>query len=322
MKIVVLGAGALGSIIGAHLVRAGHDVIFVAREGRARVLRRDGVVITGLVEFGEPVTVTTDPRDVRAAEVLLVTVKTYDTETALAGLGHLDVSTVLSLQNGVLKNEQLARVFGSERVIGAATTVAGELLADGAVRFTVNNRFAVGELPEGTSGRVTALANALADAGLRAEVSARITTVEWSKFALFVSGMSVAALTRLPTGRFLSDPDGARLVAQLVQEMGRIAAGLGIPLEDAGILPIKTICGESCAQAVERIRQHGVQMARQAPAHKVSTLQDLERGRPLEVEETLGHAVRQADALHVSVPTIEACYRLLASINRSLAGRS
>ena len=320
MKIVVLGAGALGSIVGAHLVRAGHDVVFVARELRASVLRRQGVVVTGLADLAVPVTVTSEPSEVKAADVLVVTVKTHDTESALARLRHLDVATVLSLQNGVLKDEQLAAAFGSERVVGAAATVAGEVLADGVVRFTLNNRLAVGELPDGLSGRVTDLADALAQAGLRAEASSRIRTVEWSKYALFVSGMAVAALTRMETGKLLSDPEGARLVAQLVREVGQIAARLGIPLEDAGLLPIKTLCEEPCADAVERIRQVGGQLARSAPAHKISTLQDLERGRRLEVEETLGHAVRQAGALHVPVPTIETCYGLLSAINRQRPG--
>jgi 2-dehydropantoate 2-reductase len=211
-------------------------------------------------------------------------------------------------------------VFGAERVVGAAATVSGEVQPDGAVRFTLNNRLSVGELPEGTSPRVTALADALAHAGLRAEASARIKTVEWSKYALFVSGMAVAALTRMETAKFLGDPDGARLVAQLVREVGRIAARLGIPLEDAGLLPIRTLCEESEQEAVARIRERGGQLARDAPAHKVSSLQDLERGRRIEVDETLGHAVRQAEALHVPVPTIETCYRLLAAINHQLPG--
>ena len=321
MKIVVLGAGALGSIIGAHVLRAGHDVIFIARERRASVLQQRGIVLTGLAEFAVPVMVTTDPREVRAADALLVAVKTYDTESALASVRHLDVPTVLSLQNGVLKNEQLARVFGHERVVGAAATVAGEILPDGAVRFTLNDRLALGELPEGTSGRVTELASILARAGLRAEVSAHIQTVEWSKYALFVSAMAVAALTRLETAKFMSDPDAARLVVQLVQEIGRIAAHLGIPLEDAGLLPIKTLCSESRGEAVERLRQFGAVMAGRAPTHKVSTLQDLERGRRLEVEETLGHAVRQAVALEIPVPTIDTCYRLLAGIDRAATAR-
>ncbi|HXJ81987.1 MAG TPA: 2-dehydropantoate 2-reductase [Candidatus Methylomirabilis sp.] len=316
MKIVVLGAGALGSIVGAHLLRAGHDVTLIARERRARTLVERGLVLTGLAEFALPATVTTDPRTVRNADALLVTVKTYDTEEALASVRHLDVPTVVSLQNGVLKNEQLARVFGGERVVGAAATVAGEIVTDGAVRFTLNDRLALGEVPTGTSPRVAALVSALAEAGLRADVSSNIQCVEWSKLALFVSGGAVAALTRLPTGQFLSDPDGARLVVQLVQDVGRMASNLAIPLEDAGLLPIETLCRDPLPTAVERVQQVGAAIAARAPMHKISILQDLERGRRLEIEETLGHVVRQAAALGVPVPTIDTCYRLLAVVDR------
>src|SRR5262249_3654080 len=258
VKIVVLGAGALGSIVGAHLVRAGHDVTLIARERRAETLSKQGLVLKGLVEFTVPATVTTTPLTVRSAEALLVTVKTYDTEEALAGVRHLDVPTVLSLQNGIVKNEQLARAFGKERVIGAAATVAGELTADGAVRFTLSDRLALGELPEGISPRVSALVRALAGAGFRADASPNIRTVEWSKLALFVAGGAVAALTRLPSGQFLSDPDGARLVVELAQDVGRLAGQLGIPLENPGLLPIKTICSDPLPSAVERVQQAGV----------------------------------------------------------------
>ena len=318
MRVVVLGAGALGSIIAAHLLRAGHDVTCIARERRAAMLRDRGLVLTGLAEFTVPVTVTTDPRDIATTDVLIVTVKTYDTEPALATVRHVDASMVLSLQNGVVKNEQLASVFGRERVVGAAATVAGEVLADGAVRFTLNDRLAVGELPQGISDRVTTLAKVLAGAGLRAETVADIQTVEWSKYVMFVSAMAAAALTRLPTAKFLSDPDGARVVTDLMHEMGRMAARLAIPLEDGGMLPIKTLSAAPAADAVKRLQDFGAVLGERAPAHKISTLQDLERGRRLELEETLGHAVRQAAALDLRVPTIETCYRLLAAVDRHL----
>src|SRR5215470_8772480 len=116
MTIVVLGAGALGSIVGGQLARAGHDVVFLARGHRADVLAKRGAVVTGVADFTVPATVVTDPRAVRGADVLLVTVKTYDTESGLASVRHLDVPTVLSIQNGVVKNEQLAHVFGAARV--------------------------------------------------------------------------------------------------------------------------------------------------------------------------------------------------------------
>jgi 2-dehydropantoate 2-reductase len=321
VRIVVLGAGALGSIIGAHLAHAGEDVVFVARGQRAAVLQHHGIVVTGLSDFAVPATVATHPHEVKEADVLLVTVKTYDTEAALASLRHLRAHSVLSVQNGVLKNEQLAGIFGWERVLGAAAVVAGEIQPDGAVRYTLNERLALGELPEGTSERARGLAATLARAGLRAEVSSHIRTVEWSKYALFVGGMALASLTRLPTAKFLNDPDGALLMARLVRELGHLATRLGIPLEDAPPLPIRTLCSGSLAEAVEQARRFGAVMAKRAPTHKVSTLQDLERGRRLEVEETLGYAVRKAAELDVPLPTVETCYRLLAGINRHVPGK-
>ena len=312
----MLGAGALGSIIGAHLVRAGEEVIFISRGQRAVWLQQHGIALTGLADISVPATVVTDPGAVQAADVLLVTVKTYDTEPALAELRHLRVGSALSLQNGVVKNEQLANAFGREQVLGAAAVVAGEVLADGEVRFTLNERLAVGELSGGTSKRADALAAALVRAGLTADASPHIRTVEWSKYALFVGGMAVASLTRLTTARFLGDPDGALLMARLMRELGSIATCLGIPLEDAGPIPIKTLCAGTLPQAIEHVQRLGTLLSERAPAHKISTLQDLERGRRLEVEETLGYAVRKGAELDVPVPTLETCYRLLAGVNR------
>jgi 2-dehydropantoate 2-reductase len=287
MKIIVLGAGALGSIIGAHLVRAGDDVVFIARGHRAAFLQQHGIVITGLVDFAVPVTVITQPYEIQEADVLLVTVKTYDTEPALASVRHLRVGSVLSVQNGVLKNEQLAHVFGWEQVLGAAATVSGEVLPDGTVRFTLNERLALGELPAGTSERAQALVATLVRAGLRAVVSPHIQSVEWSKYVAVAGLMAVAGLTRLATAQFLNDPEGALLMARLAQELGQIATCLGIPLEDTGPLPIKTLCDGSLTEAVAHVRQIGAIMAARAPTHKVSILQDLERGRRLELEEIL-----------------------------------
>jgi len=112
MKIVILGAGALGTVLGAHLARAGEDVTLIARGQRAAYLQEHGATITGLVDFTVPVRVVTDPSQIHNADVLMVTVKTYDMASALASIKHLDVGSVLSIQNGVLKNEQLAQTFG------------------------------------------------------------------------------------------------------------------------------------------------------------------------------------------------------------------
>src|SRR5215467_8553981 len=136
MHIVILGAGALGTVLGAHLARAGEDVTLLARGNRAAYLQEYGATITGLVDFTVPVRVVTDPSQVHNADVLIVTVKTYDMEAALASVKHLDVGSVLSLQNGVLKNDQLAETFGWGKVLGTIALVGAEVLPTGTVRFT------------------------------------------------------------------------------------------------------------------------------------------------------------------------------------------
>ena len=318
MEILILGAGSLGSIIGGHLARAGEEVTIIARGQRAAYLEQHGITLTGLADFTVPVAVTTKPQTVPEADVLVVAVKTYDTEPALESVRHLRVGSVLSIQNGVLKDEQLAHTFGRDKTLGAAAFLSGEVTPAGPVRFTVNEYLVLGELPAGISARVQTLVTTLVRAGIRAEAVPQIQAVEWSKYALFMSWMAPAVLTRLESYKFQTQPDTAAVMARLVRETGLLAAKLGVPLEDREPLPIKTLCSVLLSEAVTTIRQFGRVMEARAPAHKVSTLQDLEQGRRLEVEETLGYAVRKGAELGIPLPTMETCYRLIASINRSV----
>src|SRR5215831_13655141 len=199
MKIVILGVGALGTVLGAHLARAGEDVALLARGQRAAYLQKHGATITGLVDFTVPVRVVTDPSQVHDADVLIVTVKTYDMASALQNVKHLDVGSVLSIQNGVLKNEQLAQTFGWEKVLGALAFISAEVLPTGTVQFTLNQGFFLGELPVGLSDRVQTLATTLERAGIVAHVTPSIQSIEWSKYVLFVGAMPLAVLTRLET---------------------------------------------------------------------------------------------------------------------------
>jgi len=133
MHIVILGAGALGSIIGGHLAQVGEEVTLIARGQRAAYVQQHGITLTGLADFTVPVAVTTQPQAVREADILVLAVKTYDTESALASVSHLKVGSVLSIQNGVLKNEQLAHTFGWEKTLGAAVVLSGEVTPSGRV---------------------------------------------------------------------------------------------------------------------------------------------------------------------------------------------
>ena len=137
MHILASGAGALGYFVAAYLTRAGETVTVLVCGARASYLRASGLRLCGVAEFTVPCTVVTDPRTVQEVEALVVVVRVYDTASALAGLRHLRVQSVFSVEKGLLKHEQLASAFGAQKTIGAACLFASEVLASGAVRYTL-----------------------------------------------------------------------------------------------------------------------------------------------------------------------------------------
>jgi len=138
MRFAILGAGALGTILGAHLSRAGHEVAMIVRGERARTLQRQGLVLNGLSTIKARPTVMDEPHKLRDTGTLIIATKAIDTAQAIESLRHVQIDNALSVQNGVLKNELLARVFGYSRVLGAMADFSGELLANGEVKFTRN----------------------------------------------------------------------------------------------------------------------------------------------------------------------------------------
>ena len=300
------------------LSRAGEEVTLIARGNRAAYLQGHGATLTGLVDFTVPVPVVTDPQQVQEADVLMVTVKTYDMVAALASVKHLDVGSVLSIQNGVLKNEQLAQTFGWEKVLGATAMFTAEVLPTGTVRFTANQGFYLGELPAGTSARVQTLGETLERVGIVAQVTPAMQSIEWSKYVAWICCMAPAVLTRAETYKFLQEAQTASIVAALVREMTQLATTRGIALEDMAFFPIKTLNQLALDDMVTHVQHIGDQFASLAPTQKMSTLQDVERGKHLEVEETLGYAVRQSAALGLPTPTMHVCYNLIAGINHYL----
>ncbi len=320
MKYVILGAGALGSIIGGHLIRAGEDVTMLARGARAAYLRKNGIRIGGLVDFTAPCRVETDPETVEEVDVLIVTVKTYQTMDAIAGLKNLRVGSVFSVANGVLKNQQLGEVFGADAVLGAIAMLSGELLGDGAVRFTVNQMLEIGGLPNGPSAESDAIAATLDNAGIKASVSEAIQTSEWSKYVGWSGMMALSVLTRLETYKFLCEPGAARVAAKVMRETAALADALGIPLSDKPPIPSARIAAGSEDEAMEYLRKVGRSFEENAPQHRVSTLQDVERGQHLEIHETLGHTIEEAKRLGVPVPTVETCYGLIGTVDHWIGG--
>ena len=316
-EFAVLGAGAMGSIVGGHLARAGHSVAMLARGARATQLESQGITIRGLAEFNTPATTVRDAATFAGAATLIVATKTPGTEQSLAALRHARFGVTLSIQNGPLKNELLVAAFGRERVLGALADTSGELLPDGAVLFTRNVNIFVGELAGGDSMRARAVATALDGSGVRAAATAEILTLEWSKFCSWVGLMALSVTTRALTWKFLLDADSALLLVRLVREMGVLARTLGIALSDQAILPTASICAGAEREAVKLVTAAGAQYRTSAPAHRMSALQDIEAGRPLEVNETLGYACDKARELNLELPLLESFRRLIAATDRA-----
>jgi len=317
----ILGAGAIGSVLGAHLARAGHAVALLARGERAAQIERDGVVIRGLAGFKVPVPVVRDPATLGGARVLIVATKTPGTAAALAALRHASFDTAFSIQNGPGKNEILAQAFGAARVLGALADTSAELLAGGEVLFTRNVNVVLGELPSDTSERTRRIAHEIDAAGVRCVQSGEVLSREWSKFCAWTGLMAVSVTTRLPTWRFLSDPDSALVIVRLVRETARLAQALGIAITDESVLPVASITRDSDADAVAAVTALGARYRATAPDHRMSSLQDIDNGRPLEVHETLGYAAAKAAELRLDLPLLRTLYPLVAALDPARRAR-
>lgn len=317
-EFAIVGAGALGSILAAHLIRSGRSVALLARGQRAQQLREQGLRIKGLSEISLPVEVTADPAQLREAGTLIIATKTPGSEQTMASLRHVQVERAVSVQNGVMKDDLLSQTYGRERTLGALADTSGELLASGEVLFTRNVNLFVGELDGSMSDTARSTVKAIDDAGVKATLVPDIVSREWSKFVGWVGFVSLSLTTRAATWKFLSDPDAALLIARLTRELGSLARALGVTLtEDRAILPLRLVLDGSEAEAVAAVQKVGADYQTKAPEHRMSSLQDLLAGRPLEIHETLGYALRKAKELNLSLPLLASFYSLVSAIDRT-----
>lgn len=314
-EFAILGAGALGSIIGGHLAKSGRSVVMLARGQRARDIENRGLRIIGLSRFSQSVALA-DASTFTSAEVLIIATKTHGTDSALESIRHARVGAAFSVQNGLMKNDQLATVFGRDRVLGALADTSGELLPSGEALFTRNEGISIGELEGSESSRARRIAEAIDESGVRAAAVSDIQAREWSKFAAWAGMMVLSVTTRSVTWKYLTDPGTALLLVRLVREVGALAAARRFTLSDRSPLPVATLQSGPEADAVACVQALGHRMKSAAPDHRMSALQDLEAGRPLEIEETLGYAIRLAAQSQVPLPLMDSCCALVAGIDR------
>lgn len=325
MRVGVLGAGGLGSLVGARLAESGVEVTLIGRPAHVAAIRRNGLRIEGIrgpsVVRDRLHAVSHASEAVGPFDYLLLTVKTSDTAEALAGSDALrTASAALSLQNSVTKDARLAEWIGADRVIGASTTESATLVEPGRVRHsgTAPVAFYFGELDGKLSGRVERLAATFRKSGFSSATTEFVTAVEWEKLlqAALIGAFSITAVGFLPDRTIteaLQTRPGAEYYVQLAGELLAVYHALGYTPRDyfAPYAQFRAMAADDVETSIERTVALGRTMAEQGVRGRPSMHDDLLRHRRTEVQESVGEFVAAATRLGVAVPVLTAAHRII-----------
>ncbi len=326
MKIAVVGAGAIGGYLGARLALAGEDVTFIARGANLQAIRQGGF---RLIEEDGSERVATDVRaeqDMAQAgpqDYVLLTLKAHQVSAVARNLRGLfgPQTAVVTMQNGIpwwyfhrLGGEyegrpvtmvdpdgSIAASIENERIIGSVVYPASDLVAPGVVKVIEGNRFSLGEPDNGKSERAVRLSEALTRAGFKAPVSSDLRSEIWLKLWGNLIFNPVSALTHATLAGICRFPLTRELADRTMREAQSVAEKLGVRFR---ISIDKRIAG---AEAVGE--------------HKTSMLQDVERGRALELDALLGSVVELARMTATPTPSIDAIYACASLLAATLAQR-
>jgi 2-dehydropantoate 2-reductase len=320
VKVAVVGAGAIGAYVGAALHRAGTQVHLIARGAHLAALREHGVqVLSPRGDFTARPRATDDPHEVGPVDYVFLGLKA----NAYAASGPLvhpllhERTALIAAQNGIpwwyfhgLPGEHTGRRLESvdpggavsatlppERAIGCVVYAATEVAAPGVIRHLEGTRFSIGE-PDGTlSPRCLEFSRAMVAGGLKCPVERDLRNDIWIKLLGNISFNPISALARATMAEICGHPDARELVAAMMRETLEVAARLGSRPE---------ISVERRLAGAERVGHH-----------KTSTLQDLERGRPLELDVLLAAVVELADLTGTPVPTLRTIHAVADLLNRT-----
>lgn len=314
MKICIFGAGAIGGYMAVKLVQAGADVSLVARGPHLQAMQENGLT---LIEEDEqvtvPVTASDDPATLGVQDYVIVTLKAHSVPGVVDAMKPLigPETTIVSGVNGVpwwyfhkleapYEGTRLHSVdpgdrqwngFGPDRVLGCVVYPAAEVIRPGVIRHIEGNRFSLGEPDGSKSERALALSKALAAAGLKAPVRPRIRDEIWVKLWGNLSFNPISALTHATLDVLCTDP-GTRAVARgMMLEAQEIAEKLGVKF------PID----------VERRIDGGAAVG----AHRTSMWQDLDQGRPMEIDALVKAVQELGQLVRVETPTIDTVLALV-----------
>jgi len=301
MKILVMGAGAIGAYYGARLQQAGEHVTFCARGENLRALKARGLEVKSpRGDLQLRVEATDRPAEFEPYDLILFCVKVYDTDDAAASIKRCIApgGGVLTVQNGVENEDRLIELLGEGVVLGGNARIGAELVAPGKVLHVSNGYIDFGELDGRETDRAKAYADAMRRAGILGEFTTRIRALGWDKLMWNAAFNTVTALTRQSVGAVLDDPDSRALVRTLMREVAEVARAEGAEITEHRI-----------DQLIESSEKH-------LKAVRTSTLQDFERGRRLEYEALAGAVVRAAHRHGITIPASQTIYALLKLLDR------
>jgi 2-dehydropantoate 2-reductase len=312
-NVAVMGAGAVGAYFGAMLARAGAQVRLIGRPALVDAVARDGLRFEGINFKGRvALSATADAAGVAGAGLVLFSVKSPDTETAAQAIApHLTPgAVVLSLQNGVDNVERLGALIRNV-VVPAVVYVAAEIPAPGVVRHNGRGDLVIGKLgphpppyppPQAREDRVGGLTAKLADYLIGASIPTRISdNVEgelWWKLILNCAYNAVSALGRSRYGPMMAMPEIRRVMSEAVREIIALAKAKGVQVAMPDPVEAVLRFSEAMPQAIS------------------STAQDLERGRPTEIDYLNGYVVRECDARGLPAPVNRTLHALVKLLER------
>jgi 2-dehydropantoate 2-reductase len=323
LKIAVVGAGAIGGYLGGLLAAAGDEVTFIARGANLEAIREQGMTVT--LEDGRVVTGRGAAHQHLAAaglhDVVLLALKAHQVTAVAPELHHLchEETSIVTLQNGIPwwyfqrhggqydgavvraadPDGTIGQLVDPARIIGCVVYPAANLVAPGVVHVVEGRRFTLGELDGTTTERVQAIAASLTRAGFKAPITNDIRAEIWLKVWGSLSFNPISALTRATLVDLCQFPLTRNLSAEMMREGQTIANKLGV----------------SFRVSIER-RLAG---AEAVGAHKTSMLQDIEQGKPIEIEALVGAVVELGRLTNSPTPHIDAVYACASLLSRTVS---
>jgi 2-dehydropantoate 2-reductase len=300
MKIAMMGSGGVGGGWGARLAHVGCDVSFIARGSHLAAMREHGISVENeaLGNIHVPrVNVTDDPGTIGIVDVVVIAVKLWDTEAAADAVRPMvgPHTAVISLQNGVIKDDILRRVFGDRAVVGGVGYVAAHIARPGVIRQTgTMQRCVIGEYDGRRTSRVEALHDALVRAGIKAEISDDIRRTIWEKYVFLVGLSGSTTAMRSTIGPIREHPQTRAFLLDLMRETVAVGRADGVNLAE-GYADDRIAFADTLSPDMNSSMHH-----------------DLASGNPLELPWLSGGVVTLGAKVGVPTPANRAVYDILA----------